>query len=210
MLTVAQQLIVPPPAMIAQIISVQAALIALLVVGVTLYMIATRNRIRRSANQPRTASRERFAELQRRSRLGRDIEEVMSDLDELARQVNGKLDLRFAKLETVIRDADARIEQLTRLLRAERGQPTLDVTISDEAVEPSAPSDADTRPDASDIERPRHADVYDCADKGLTPVDIASKTNRTTGEVELILALRRAQAQAQAIADKPATSASPA
>lgn len=208
MLTFAQHLIVPLSPMVAQITSVQVAMMALLVAGVTMYMIATRNRIRKSANQPRTASRERFADLQRRSRLGRDIEEVMSDLDAVSRQVNGQLDLRFAKLETVIRDADARIEQLTGLLRAARGAPSLDVTIADEVAESPASNDATTRPGASDIEHSRHAEVYDLADEGLSPVDIAAKTNRTTGEVELILALRRAKAQAQAIADRPAASVS--
>jgi hypothetical protein len=37
---------------------------------------------------------------------------------------------------------------------------------------------------------PRYAEVYDLADEGQTPQDIARHTGRPRGEVELILALR--------------------
>jgi hypothetical protein len=39
---------------------------------------------------------------------------------------------------------------------------------------------------------PLHRKVYDLADQGLTPVDIARRIEKPTGQVELILALRRA------------------
>jgi len=195
---------VPLPSTLAQVTTVHLALMGIVVAGLTIYMIATRNRIRRSMNQPRTTSRDRFADVQRRARLSRDVEEVMGELDELARQVNGKLDIRFAKLEAVIRDADARIEQLSRLTRAAQGESTLDVTVDDVPARPPGETGhrAALEPDVS--EPPLHADVYALADRGLSPVDIASQTNRTTGEIELILALRRAKAQADAT---PTTSA---
>jgi len=194
---------------IAQSLSAQAALLAIVAAGLTIYLIATRNRLRKSMNQPRAASRERYAELHQRTRLSRDLEEVMGDLDELARQINGKLDLRFAKLEAVIRDADARIDLLTRQLRQARGEATLDVTVQDEDTETKRPDAryavsplGRSMPDDAEMERPLHADVYELADKGLNAVDIAEKTNRTAGEIELILALRRAKNRQEDIVAK--------
>jgi len=189
----------------AQSLIPQIALMVIIVAGLSVYMIATRNRIRRSMNQPRSTSRERYAELSKRVHLTRDLEEVMNDLDELARQVNGKLDVRFAKLEAVIRDADERIDQLTRLLRRAGGDETIDVTVgadgpqsAHEVPEHAPPRDAaDTNQATTDDTQ--HDGVFMLADSGLTPSDIAEQTNRTTGEVELILALRRARNQAEAI-----------
>jgi DNA-binding NarL/FixJ family response regulator len=37
---------------------------------------------------------------------------------------------------------------------------------------------------------PRHAQVYDLADEGLSPPEIARQLGRPSGEIELILALR--------------------
>lgn len=188
-----------------QSVGSQIALMAIVVAGLSIYMIATRNRVRKSMNQPRGASRERYEELSRRTQLTRDLEEVMNDLDELARQVNGKLDVRFAKLEAVIRDADERIDQLNRLLRRASGRDTIDVTVSEDATAGDpAPGGGDVVPPSGTPDRAvgkdaQHAEVYNLADRGLNAVDIAEQTKRTAGEVELILALRRARLAADAI-----------
>ena len=189
---------VSPPSAIAQITTVHLALMAIVVAGLTIYMIATRKRIHRSLSQPRATSRDRFADRQRQVRLSRDVEEVMGELDELAQQVNGKLDIRFAKLETVIRDADARIAQLTHLTRTTTDRARLDVTVDDEVSEAPVSNSAPAPDDPASSEPPLHGDVYALADRGIAPVDIALQTNRTTGEIDLILALRRAKAQADA------------
>ena len=180
---------------LAEFTSFQVALMALAIAGLTIYMLATRNRIRRSASESTQSARARLDELTQRSRLSRDLEEVMVELDELSRQVNGRLDTRFAKLEAVIRDADERIDKLTRLLREARGESTLDVTVNDGEVQNGAATQADPSP-GEPKSAPLHGDVYDLADEGLTPARIAAKTGRTTGEVELILALRRTKARA--------------
>lgn len=96
----------------------------------------------------------------------------MVELEEFSRSVSAQIDMRFAKLETAIQDADRRITALNRLTRrlAERnGQPAPDT-------------------EAYDL---RHEIVYELADAGLTPIEIARDTGKTPGEIELILNLRK-------------------
>jgi hypothetical protein len=115
----------------------------------------------------------------------RQVEQQMSSLlvemSEMARQVTSQLDTRAARLEVLIQQADQRIEQL----RA--ATPARDAAISD-ADEPAQvrlrPADAEAPAD------PRHTQVYDLADQGLTSRQIAERLDRPDGEIELILALR--------------------
>lgn len=109
---------------------------------------------------------------QAQTRLKHDLEALMVELEEFSRSVSAQIDMRFAKLETAIQDADRRITALNRLTRrlAERdGQPTPET-------------------EAHDL---RHEIVYELADAGLTPVEIARDTGKTPGEIELILNLRK-------------------
>ena len=103
-------------------------------------------------------------------RLRRDLEALMVELQELSRKIGAEIDTRFAKLEAGMRDADRRIATLTRLTR-KTGQ-----------VPP--PPEDNSEPDL------RHAIVYELADSGLKPVDIARRLGKTPGEIELILNLR--------------------
>lgn len=80
-----------------------------------------------------------------------------------------ELDARAAKLEVLIAEADRRIAQLSRPARA--------VT-----VEPKA---------TAFHEDPSFAEIYRLADEGQSAVEIARRTQRPTGQIELILNLRR-------------------
>lgn len=104
--------------------------------------------------------------------LRRDMDDLMVELQELSRKISAEIDTRYAKLEAALRDADRRIAVLNRLARqADPGSP----------VSAATGSDADSR----------HTVVYELADAGFTPVEIARDLGRTPGEVELILNLRR-------------------
>jgi hypothetical protein len=177
------------------------------VLMLTIFVLLTRRKVRKSIGQPRVDVRDQVTERVKYAKLTRDLEEVMGELDELARQVNGRLDTRFAKLEAVIRDADERIDRLSRLVREAHGHAGIDLTISDEArAVPTCDGAMATagKPPTADIEPPAelHADVYTLADEGRSPIEIAEETGRTTGEIELILALRRAKKQAEAVSPK--------
>lgn len=190
---------------LAGLSSTQAVLLAMALVGLTIVMLSTRKRIAKSRQPPGASMRRRYEQAQERNKTGRDIETVMVELDQLARQVHGRLDTRFAKLEMIIRDADERIENLSRLVRAAQGSPTLDLTL-EEAVPDPPPLEE------KDIDDERHAPIYRLADSGLAAAEIALEVDRTTGEIELILSLRRTRRQANrpAADETSPTVASPA
>lgn len=173
------------------------AYLLLVVVAVTLMIIVTRRRIIRSQNSANPPARELYAQLKNEDGAKRELEALMMELDELARQLMGRLDSRFAKLEATIKDADERIDRLNRMIRAQSGHTTLDVTI-DEAGTAGIASIGKSETPAREPDDP-HANIYRLADQGASPVEIATQVGRSTGEIELILSLRRVRAQASAV-----------
>ena len=105
-------------------------------------------------------------------RLRHDLEVLIGELQDLSRKISADIDTRFTKLETVMRDADRRIAVLNRL---SRGMSEQEANRSGHTLE-------------GDI---RYAVVYELADAGFSPIDIARDLGKTPGEVELILNLRR-------------------
>ena len=162
--------------------SVQLLMLAGAIAALALLMISTYRRSRVARGGQRRNVRERYAELQRDSQDKRDAEQVILELDQVARQIHGRLDTKLAMLETVIRDADQRIDHLSQLVRTARGDLSIDVTMGGEDPNASPPGDADGDP---------HAGIHHLAEGGLTPVEIARETGRSIGEIELILALRK-------------------
>lgn len=230
-----------------------------------------RKAARRSATRDYTG--EAATHIRQQQGVREDMESLMLQLSELARQLNGQMDTRYAKLEQTIAEADRRIATLEALLRKLNGGQTLDVIVDDkptpaEAAKPSqataaAPSgksanksrkaskqnkkaeeqhrppakpSSPTTPIASASPAPaaapmptaapaptsvptpaipataadaptaqtaparpaesadaRYGRIYALADQGHSPVEIARQTGHTTGEIELILNLRKSQ-----------------
>lgn len=166
----------------------QMVMLAVGVVGLLVLLGSTRRRVRRSQQSSGVSVRERYADLQHEASSSRDVETVMRELDQLSRQIHGRLDTKLAKLEAVIRDADERIDRLSRMARAGNGAGTVDVTLDPEdplAATPRGSESADSP----------HASVYQLADGGRSPIEIAEALGRATGEVELILSLRKTKQQ---------------
>jgi hypothetical protein len=133
-----------------------------------------------------------FSTLAQQRAVERDMSNLLVELSEMARQMTAQLDTRAAKLEVLLKEADERIAMLRS---ADQTRPTssvpetpLDVS-NGVIVAARAPSDA-SPPRAGQKMDPRHAQVYDLADGGLPPHEIARQLGRPSGEIELILALR--------------------
>lgn len=94
-----------------------------------------------------------------------------AELEELAERLAARLDERAARLERLLAEADRRIRAL------ESPAPAAD----------PVPPPARTATTAD----PLHARVRELADRGMTPVDIARTLDIPTGQVQLILNLRR-------------------
>ncbi|MGD8451427.1 MAG: hypothetical protein PVJ57_06375 [Phycisphaerae bacterium] len=174
-------------------------------------------------NQRRVAasaehSRDELRTLREQAALPSTMSELMVQLEEFSRRINAQLDTKFARLETVVRDADDRIAKLKQLLTQLGEAPPQAVRKAPPAaraprseVRPATDNDAPpkrpappaaappAKPSADPVAvnpdlLPRHETaqrVYALADRGATPIQIAEETDLPLGEVELLLNLRQ-------------------
>jgi len=113
-----------------------------------------------------------FGSLAQQRSVERQMQNVLVDMAEMARQITAQLDTRAAKLELLIKEAD---QKLAALRSAAQPSPSPQGALEME----SAPPD------------PQHAQVYALADQGHSASQIAQQLKRPSGEIELILALRQ-------------------
>jgi hypothetical protein len=128
--------------------------------------------------------------------IERDMGGLMVQMLETARHMAAQLDTRAARLEVLMKEADAKLAALktaaaTAPARIATSEPSSAV---DEARADRA-DDADEAPVAPQVKPetppdPRHGEIYALADQGRSSGEIARQLNRPNGEVELILALR--------------------
>ncbi|HEY1629601.1 MAG TPA: hypothetical protein VGF52_07060 [Tepidisphaeraceae bacterium] len=146
----------------------------LIVLGVfgLFYMAVLRPMMRKKDPLDRPAA---FASLSQQRNVERQMQNLLVELSEMARQITAQLDTRAAKLEALIREADEKIAAMNSQNNTS-SQPYVAL--------PSSPPALEEMPD------PRHAEVYALADQGRNAGDIAAELGRPRGEVELILALR--------------------
>ena len=166
--------------------------ILLIVAASGLILMRTRQKIRTAQRRSGPRVREMYERLSEEQASRRDLDETILQLDQLARQVGAMIDTKYAKLEAVIRDADQRIALLSKLTETPQAANSskLDVTVGDDA-----PAGRGARtPEVKDDHR---TTIYRLADEGKSALEIAQALDQPTGEVELILALRRTQEQAQ-------------
>jgi hypothetical protein len=128
----------------------------------------------------------RFGSLAQQRSVEREMQNVLVELSEMARQITAQIDTRSARLEALIRQADERIAAMNAQAAA-KGLPSAAKSPQSQSEEKSLPPESAESP-AID---PRHAEVYALADRGRSSKDIAQQLNRPSGEIELILALRR-------------------
>jgi len=119
----------------------------------------------------------RFPVSQQRA-VEREMQSLLVELSEMARQTTAQLDTRSTKLELLLQEADQKIAEL-RALTGGDGRSLPNFGVNRTATSPS-PAEED----------PRHAEVYRLADQGKTASQIAQELGRHSGEIELILALR--------------------
>jgi hypothetical protein len=113
-----------------------------------------------------------FASLAQQRSVERQMQNVLVEMAEMARQITAQLDTRAAKLEMLIKEADQKLAALKS------------------ATEPSSLPQAQAEMESAPPD-PQHAQVYALADQGHSPGQIAQQLKRPSGEIELILALRR-------------------
>jgi hypothetical protein len=125
-----------------------------------------------------------FASLSQQRAVERQMQSLLVELSEMARQITAQLDTRAAKLELLIKEADEKIATLHSSQHGDNNGFSVEASPMPPATVTAAPREIIEEPD------PRHAQVYALADEGRDSNDIATQLGRPRGEVELILALR--------------------
>lgn len=162
----------------------------LLLVMLCLVMISVAM-LRRSQQRQATArevTREQLARLRDQRDIRFSMDELLVQLEEVARRVSAQVDTRFAKLEAVIREADERIARLEKLTGHSPPAPA-----PASAADAAGPTQMAEPPHAADRPKPsneRQRRIYELADQGTSSLVIADALQMPVGEVELILSLR--------------------
>lgn len=155
----------------------------------TLVRMYIRRKNSTSAREMNRPPAERLADIRSEARARREpLDELMADATELAHRLAAQLDNKAERLEQLLAEADDAIAAL-RAERAATGGEAARRGPRDHA--PASPwGESPTREtDAGDPVRLR---VYQLADEGVEPGEIARRLNQPRGQVELMLALRRA------------------
>jgi hypothetical protein len=150
-------------------------LLGLVLVISALMMAAAKRRKRQGGS---LTAREQMQRLDQTSGMRGDLEQLMVEIEQLAKRMGAQLDVKAMRLEQLLRQADQRVAELERLQRAEPGQASAPPAPRPQAP-PAAPED------------PLARNIYQLADAGNDSIEIARQLNEHVGKVELILALRR-------------------
>ena len=187
-----------------------AVWLGLIAVVVWIMLRSTHKRIAKNEARKNLTVKQRVAEARQGSVIVDRVTELMSELADMSRQVNGELDTRTAKLEILLDEADRKIAMLQSGLGegdsyvpSAESSASADSSVdladnsraddwpvnSSEVDSPSADSTAEDV--AADLDSPEHQQIRDLAGEGFSAQEIARKVDRPVGEVELILALGR-------------------
>jgi len=171
----------------------------LMVAGVgALIVILFRNlrKLRRKTHEMDRDPRDRIDEIQDRVSGINDMHGMTARAQESVQTLITQLENKAARLEVLldktearIAEFDARLNELDSKAAPSTHPPTHQTPrLATHTGKPPYRADADTAPPID----PLHKRVHALADQGLDSVEIARQINRPTGQVDLILALRRA------------------
>lgn len=166
--------------------------------------VVLRPMMRRKADPLKTSPVVRGLAQQRS--VERQMETLLVELSDMARQMTAQLDTRSAKLEILLREADETIARLkTHQQQASATTMRYEGLRYDAesaaqparapAMQPAPPPEPEPLPIAPPPAEDAHYEpIYAKADAGESVNDIARALGRPSGEIELILALRRKRA----------------
>jgi len=160
---------------------------AILIVGVALvgfYFMMKVNRRGGSKGETILTPEEQIQRLRESKGMHGDLETLMTEIEDLAKRLEQRLDAKSERVEKLLADIDRRIAELSRL----QGQ----APAPGAGAPPSLKFDRGSEPSQELPNDPLSRSVYELADAGHAPPEIARRLNEQVGKVELILALRRA------------------
>ena len=161
----------------------------LMVLGVLLLcvLILTRASGRRAGRREELSPRERIEEIKAAHGRIDGVHAGSAQLHDVARDLAARLNNRAERLEQLIVEADERIARLDDLVPQQEQAPGSPPVAATEAPAPPWPDETPPRRRTLD---PVTESVYELADAGHDPIQIARRLDEQIGKVELILALR--------------------
>lgn len=171
-------------------------LLGLAMVTISLMMRARKRRMRQ---EPPLTAREQVERMKQARGMRGDLEELMVEIEQLAKRFGAQLDAKTVQLEQMLRDAEAMVARLEELRRGTTNAGAAEGAATSQAPggEPESAGISEVGPAlstgaADDPADPMARSVYELADQGLDAAQIAQRLNEHVGKVELILALRNA------------------
>ncbi|MEN0020960.1 MAG: hypothetical protein AAF747_08780 [Planctomycetota bacterium] len=170
----------------------------LVILGIMMLIFMSLRKLRgrrRQANEMDRDPSERIDELQAKAASSGSLGQLVAEAEETAARLAKQLDSKAIRIEALLDRVEQRLGELDERLTGldERldasplsiGQPGG----SDEVSPREAPAMTDSAGPPID---PAHVRIHELSDTGMTPIQIAAEVGRPVGQVELILALRRA------------------
>ena len=189
----------------------QTLSVALMTMGVAImvYILMRKLRkIRRTPHEMDKPPQERVAALRDRGEKSSDPQVMMAQSQQIAQRLVSQVEAKAARIQGLLDHAEARLAHYENVIhdletRGASLERTLQQSLQQTSAQPHMHSSAQPQghtlsgsaqdsvaaPQRID---PLHQRVHELADQGLDSIEIARRIERPTGQVELILALRRA------------------
>ena len=160
-----------------------ALVMVVVIVGFAIFMtFSIRGKIARR-NAARPSARELVEQMKNHPRVvAGDAQGFAADLHDTARRLSAQLDNKARRLEKLIEDADQRIAAL-------RSSPAATASATG-ALPTAATTGVPAQTNGEQQMDLLTEEIYQLADAGRSPVEIAQHLDEQVGKVELILALR--------------------
>lgn len=169
-----------------------AANIAIPLLGVLLITVGMLMGVRKKRRRPgvSTSAHEHVEELRHKQAVRGDLEQLMIEVEQLAKRFGTQLDAKTMQMEHLLEEAEQKIAELKKLQRLEQSR--LDAAdLQSPHTTPNPPPSPIPQPPSLDPDTVLKQSVCDLADAGHDPVEIARRLDEHVGKVELILALRK-------------------
>ena len=169
-------------------------------------LMKTRRRIQRSQQFSHLGAKARVDQLRKSdsNQVQVQVEQLMAELADLSRQINGQIDTRLAKLNALLDEADRTIARLEQTMGQPPAGPSTRPAPQSKSRIGSEPTPADNPqqksknltaakrvPGSQSEPDPQTQAILHMANQGRTAVSIAQHLGRPVGEIELILALKK-------------------
>lgn len=169
------------------------ALVAFGTAAAVMILLRNLRRANRKSREMDRPARDRLDELRDHAATSTSLHATMAQTQDAVQRMVGQLEAKAVRVESLLDLAEQRLaDYQARLAELESRAALLDRASNPDQARTAPGSSTPHYPSpAMPAADPLHRRVHELADQGLSPVEIARRIDRPTGQIELILALRR-------------------